>query len=94
MLLGEQVRFSSVVIGCYYLLFLLVLVLGGPFIFMSNKHLGDIAFRFLDRVRSEAKYSSNYSAHVTVADINPDMLRVGQERAKKLGYFDCTATAF
>lgn len=38
---------------------------------------GDIAFRMRNR-----------GAHVTVSDINPEMLAVGKERAKKRGYDD------
>jgi len=40
---------------------------------------GDIAFRFLDR---------SASGHVTVCDINAEMLRVGQRRAQDKGYDD------
>lgn len=40
---------------------------------------GDIAFRFLD---------ASKGGTVTVADINAEMLRVGQDRAEKLGYAD------
>jgi demethylmenaquinone methyltransferase / 2-methoxy-6-polyprenyl-1,4-benzoquinol methylase len=39
---------------------------------------GDIAFRFLDRVKPKAT-----SAKVVVCDINPEMLAVGRERAKE-----------
>jgi 2-methoxy-6-polyprenyl-1,4-benzoquinol methylase len=46
---------------------------------------GDIAFRFLDYVR--AVYGSEAStASVSVVDINPSMLKVGIQRAEKLGY--------
>lgn len=40
---------------------------------------GDIAFRFLDECKS---------GHVTVCDINAEMLRVGKDRAEKRGYGD------
>lgn len=53
---------------------------------------GDIAFRYLDHVRNfSANYHGDaapYSAHVTVLDINAEMLKVGQQRADKLGYND------
>lgn len=53
----------------------------------NMKHLdvaggtGDIAFRFLDAAPG---------GHVTVCDINAEMLRVGAGRAKKKGYADAT----
>lgn len=51
---------------------------------------GDIAFRFLDAARLQSSEGSTadsvYSAKVTVADINPSMLKVGQQRAQQLGY--------
>lgn len=40
---------------------------------------GDIAFRFLDACKG---------GHVTVCDINAEMLRVGQKRAAEAGYAD------
>jgi len=40
---------------------------------------GDIAFRFLDAAPT---------GHVTVCDINAEMLRVGKDRAEKAGYGD------
>jgi ubiquinone/menaquinone biosynthesis C-methylase UbiE len=49
-------------------------------------HLGDIAFRFTDKVRSYARPGLEYSASVQVLDINPNMLQVGQGRAAKLGF--------
>ena len=42
---------------------------------------GDIAFRFLDECAG---------GHVTVCDINAEMLRVGKDRAAKRGYSDRT----
>ncbi|ORZ29516.1 UbiE/COQ5 methyltransferase [Catenaria anguillulae PL171] len=48
---------------------------------------GDIAMRFLNYVK-EHNGGQLGNAHVTVLDINPDMLRVGQERFKKMGYAD------
>ncbi|TPX35233.1 demethylmenaquinone methyltransferase [Synchytrium microbalum] len=47
---------------------------------------GDIAFRFLDYVKNI--HGLNHDAHVTVLDINPAMLAVGQERARTLGFSD------
>lgn len=44
---------------------------------------GDIAFRFLDRVKPK-----NGSARATVCDINPEMLAVGRERAKEKDALD------
>ncbi|XP_072043614.1 ubiquinone/menaquinone biosynthesis C-methyltransferase UbiE-like [Amphiura filiformis] len=47
---------------------------------------GDIAFRFLDYTSREAKNSDlPEPSHVTVCDINPSMLKVGEERAKARG---------
>ncbi|XP_065201199.1 2-methoxy-6-polyprenyl-1,4-benzoquinol methylase, mitochondrial isoform X2 [Planococcus citri] len=48
---------------------------------------GDIAFRFIDYLKHQPN-SENKSSHVTVCDINEAMLKVGQKRAKKLGYTD------
>ncbi|KNE64445.1 ubiquinone/menaquinone biosynthesis methyltransferase [Allomyces macrogynus ATCC 38327] len=45
---------------------------------------GDIALRFLDYVR-EQNGGALGAAHVTVFDINPEMLRVGAQRFSKLG---------
>ena len=42
---------------------------------------GDVAFRILDQFRAERDGQAD--RHVTVLDINGDMLRVGQERAVK-----------
>ena len=42
---------------------------------------GDVAFRLLDRFRGER--DGHGERHVTVFDINGDMIRVGQERAMK-----------
>jgi len=44
---------------------------------------GDIAFRFLDAANciERAKSSGNDEVSVTVVDINPEMLRVGEQRA-------------
>jgi 2-methoxy-6-polyprenyl-1,4-benzoquinol methylase len=52
---------------------------------------GDIAFRFIEAARQASQVDSDvpYSAKVTVADINPSMLRVGQQRADQLGYQSC-----
>ena len=47
---------------------------------------GDIAFRFLDFVRGAYGTTHDGSASVTVVDINPSMLKVGMQRADKLGY--------
>jgi len=49
---------------------------------------GDVAFRVVDAIRRaerSALIPCSQQAHVTVCDINPHMLEVGQERAKKLG---------
>ncbi len=46
---------------------------------------GDIAFRFLD---NSPTANGKKTGHVTVLDINTEMLRVGQNRAEKLGYAD------
>ncbi|KAI9352464.1 UbiE/COQ5 methyltransferase, partial [Zopfochytrium polystomum] len=53
---------------------------------------GDIAFRFLDHVK--AAYGANHAANVTVVDINPDMLKVGMQRAEKLGYMQTGRITF
>ena len=53
----------------------------------SRSYLGDIALRFLDAARAASNGSdTNYTAHVTVADINQSMLSVGQDRARQRGY--------
>ena len=46
---------------------------------------GDIAFRFVDAAKCEerAKSSGLDEISVTVCDINPEMLRVGESRARK-----------
>lgn len=46
---------------------------------------GDIAFRFIDAAKCEerAKSSGLDEIAVTVCDINPEMLRVGESRARK-----------
>ena len=53
---------------------------------------GDIAFRFINQVRQNSQFTalSNNNdvicnASVVVSDINPDMLAVGQQRARELG---------
>lgn len=43
---------------------------------------GDIAFRFLESLKNQ---HGSYNGHVTVLDINPSMLQVGQQRANALG---------
>lgn len=51
---------------------------------------GDIAFRFVEAAREASKTAGEkYDAKVTVLDINREMLRVGQQRAKQLGYDAC-----
>ncbi|KAI3662246.1 hypothetical protein MP638_001443 [Amoeboaphelidium occidentale] len=47
---------------------------------------GDIAFRFIDEARNSAHTDEEYSANVTVCDINQDMLNVGMQRAQKRGF--------
>jgi len=54
---------------------------------------GDIAFRFIESSKSRSPPLSTALSqgprpisHVTVCDINPNMLQVGTERALKLGY--------
>ena len=46
---------------------------------------GDVAFRFIDAAKCEerAKSSGKDEISVTVCDINPEMLRVGESRARK-----------
>ncbi|KAL3792677.1 hypothetical protein HJC23_009405 [Cyclotella cryptica] len=46
---------------------------------------GDIAFRFVDAAKCEerSKSSGSDEISVTVCDINPEMLRVGESRARK-----------
>lgn len=44
---------------------------------------GDIAFRFLDRVKSTQGTLGD--CHVTVLDINPAMLEVGKKKARDMG---------
>jgi len=46
---------------------------------------GDVAFRFVDAVKCQerAKSSGKDEISVTVCDINPEMLRVGESRARK-----------
>ncbi|TPX49469.1 demethylmenaquinone methyltransferase [Synchytrium endobioticum] len=53
---------------------------------------GDIAFRFLDYVK--AIHGLHNSARVTVLDINPAMLQVGQDRARIAGHTDETRIRF
>ena len=45
---------------------------------------GDVAFRFVDAAgcKDRAKSSGTDEISVTVCDINPDMLRVGEARAQ------------
>jgi len=52
---------------------------------------GDIAFRFLQAVRSVSpptafSYPKTKQSAVVVCDINPNMLAVGKQRARDLGY--------
>ncbi|KAI8820136.1 ubiE/COQ5 methyltransferase family-domain-containing protein [Fimicolochytrium jonesii] len=54
---------------------------------------GDIAFRFLDYIKATYRGDMG-SASVAVVDINPEMLKVGRERAKKLGWDDPTRLTF
>ncbi len=51
---------------------------------------GDIAFRFIDAVRSSPLYSPSPAnkTQVTVCDINGSMLQVGKQRALERGYLD------
>lgn len=44
---------------------------------------GDIAFRMLDHA---SKVHGDISTHVTISDINPDMLAEGRKRSKELSY--------
>ncbi|KAF6213229.1 hypothetical protein GE061_010946 [Apolygus lucorum] len=44
---------------------------------------GDIAFRFVNYLKN-----AGHTGNVTVCDINPDMLRVGQDRARQKHYTD------
>ncbi|KAI8919394.1 ubiquinone/menaquinone biosynthesis methyltransferase ubiE [Powellomyces hirtus] len=53
---------------------------------------GDIAFRFLDYVKSQ--HGSMGGAKVTVVDINPAMLEVGKKRAVQLGHSDPERLSF
>jgi len=48
---------------------------------------GDVAFRVLEAIRraERAALTPSPPAHVTVCDINPNMLAVGRERAEKAG---------
>jgi ubiquinone/menaquinone biosynthesis methyltransferase len=46
----------------------------------------DIALRILEMRRSRLPGDEALAQPVTVCDINPEMLKVGRERAKKLGY--------
>lgn len=46
---------------------------------------GDISFRFLDYIKKKGRVEGS---HVTVCDINANMLEEGQRRAKALGYDD------
>ncbi|QDS72224.1 hypothetical protein FKW77_005502 [Venturia effusa] len=45
---------------------------------------GDIAFRLLDH---STKVHNDHTSHVTISDINPDMLAEGQRRAKESQYY-------
>ncbi|RZF38855.1 hypothetical protein LSTR_LSTR017295 [Laodelphax striatellus] len=48
---------------------------------------GDIAFRYLNFLKSETSFSDNkMKSSVTVSDINQAMLDVGKRRADKLGF--------
>jgi len=55
---------------------------------------GDIAFRFVESVKSTSPFpalsspQSSTLSPVVVCDINASMLRVGQERARQLGYIN------
>jgi 2-methoxy-6-polyprenyl-1,4-benzoquinol methylase len=43
---------------------------------------GDVAFRFLDSLKTQ---HGSYEGHVTILDINPSMLKVGESRAETRG---------
>lgn len=47
--------------------------------------IGDIAFRYLKYLNNLPRNEDKQS-HVTISDINQNMLDVGQVRAEKLGY--------
>ncbi|ORX80951.1 hypothetical protein K493DRAFT_362035 [Basidiobolus meristosporus CBS 931.73] len=52
---------------------------------------GDIALRFLDYCRDHHK---DYTAHVTVLDINPEMLKYGRQRFGMTNYFNTPQVKF
>lgn len=51
--------------------------------------LGDIAFRYLKYLNNLSHNGDDtHRSHVTISDINQNMLDVGKIRAKKLGFID------
>ena len=53
---------------------------------------GDVAIRFLDYVK--AKFSSISNTSVMLVDINPAMLEIGVEKARRAGYGKSTRIPF
>ncbi|KAI9759582.1 MAG: hypothetical protein M4579_002248 [Chaenotheca gracillima] len=51
---------------------------------------GDIAFRLLDHA---THINNDHSTHVTVSDINPDMLAAGRARALSTPYYSSSSTS-
>jgi hypothetical protein len=51
---------------------------------MVDWYIGDIAFRFLDRLKHSVRDPG--TAHVNIVDINASMLDIGRRRAKQFDY--------
>lgn len=49
---------------------------------------GDIAFRFVRYLQNQTQNEHEPDSHVTISDINQNMLDVGKRRAEKLGLTD------
>ena len=47
---------------------------------------GDIAFRILDQKRKKRVQGESFSEKIVCCDINASMLKVGEERAQKMGF--------
>lgn len=49
---------------------------------------GDISFLIHEEAKRQRQYSVNAEVDITISDINPSMLGVGQDRARDRGYTD------
>ncbi len=51
---------------------------------------GDISFRIIEALKDQKKRGSTAVSEVILTDINPNMLSVGEDRARKLGYLSAS----